>query len=377
MVIVFVTDIFCDPENGTAMTSHRFAEELLKRGHEVRVLAYGTPGPDNYYVDEHQWGWITRLGHKNGFTFAKFNEETARRAFEGADIVHFLLPMPFEYQAMKLAKSMGIPCSAAYHMQPENFTYITHTDKIPYWSDIFYHGLNAWFFRHFRHIHCPSKFIANELKKHNYKGKLFVISNGVADHFKPAETPKPREEDGKFRILMTGRLSPEKKQLTLIQAMKYSKYADKIQIYFAGKGQTQKLLERKGAEIPNPPDIRFYNQDELIDLIHSCDLYVHTATVEIEAISCIEAFSSGLVPVICNSKKSATVQFARDERNLFKNNDPKDLAKKIDYWIEHPEERKAASAYYAAYGNNFRIEDSVKKIEIMFREAIKDQRKER
>lgn len=375
MVIVFVTDIFCDPTNGTAMTSHRFVDALRERGHEVRVLSIGEPGPDNYYVGEHNWGWISRLGHANGFGFAKFDEETARRAFEGADIAHFLLPMPFEYQALKLARKMGVPCSVACHLQPENFTYITHTDKIPYWDDAVYHGLYAWFYRHFRHIHCPSRFIAGELKRHGYKGKLFVISNGVDERFKPAETPKPKKDD-KFRILMTGRLSPEKKQITLIEAMKYSKYADKIQIYFAGHGNAEKMLREKGASLPNPPIIDFYSQDELVDLIHSCDLYAHTATVEIEAISCLEALSSGLVPVICNSKKSATVQFARDERSLFKNNDPVDLAKKIDYWIEHPEERREASEYYAEYGKQFKIEDSVKKIEIMFRETIKDHKKE-
>ena len=65
------------------------------------------------------------------------------------------------------------------------------------------------------------------------------------------------------------------------------------------------------------------------------DLYVHAADAEIEAIACIEAFSSGLVPVIANSPKSATPQFALDERSLFEAGNPKDLADKIDYWIEH------------------------------------------
>ena len=31
------------------------------------------------------------------------------------------------------------------------------------------------------------------------------------------------------------------------------------------------------------------------------DLYVHAADVEIEAMSCMEAFAGGLVPVIANS----------------------------------------------------------------------------
>lgn len=61
----------------------------------------------------------------------------------------------------------------------------------------------------------------------------------------------------------------------------------------------------------------FYGKQELCDLIACCDLYVHAADAEIEAISCIEAFSTGLVPVISDSPKSATHQFALDERSRF------------------------------------------------------------
>lgn len=61
---------------------------------------------------------------------------------------------------------------------------------------------------------------------------------------------------------------------------------------------------------------------------------------EIEAISCMEAFASGLVPVIANSAKSATPQFALDERSLFTAGDSGDLTQKIDYWLEHEDERR-------------------------------------
>ena len=49
------------------------------------------------------------------------------------------------------------------------------------------------FFNKFRHIHCPSNFIANQLKNHGYTAKMHVISNGVEDCFKFNRIEKPEE----------------------------------------------------------------------------------------------------------------------------------------------------------------------------------------
>lgn len=378
MVITFVVDNCLDPKNGTSMTAYRFIEGLRARGHEVRTLTIGDAAPDNYFVEEAQYGFISEIGHWHGFRFAKFDEKTVRRALEGSDIVHFLLPLPFEIRVYHLARKMGIPCSAAFHMQPENASHIIHIDKVPKSGDAIYKLLYQMFYKNFRHIHCPSHFIAQEMKDHGYDAKLYVISNGVDEHFRPTEVEKCTDPE-KFNILMVGRLSPEKRQEVLIEAVQYSKYADKIQIYLAGAGSQmrERHLRKLGEALSNPPIIEFYSQEDLVRLINSCDLYTHTATVEIEAISCLEALSCGLVLVICDAPKSATVQFALDENSLFRADDPKDLAAKIDYWIEHPQEKALLGQRYAKFGDGFRVSESVKKAEFFFWETIRDHKKEK
>lgn len=66
--------------------------------------------------------------------------------------------------------------------------------------------------------------IANELRKHNYKAKITVISNGVSNNFKKIEVEKPENLKDKFVILMVGRYSKEKRQDLIIEAIKKSKY---------------------------------------------------------------------------------------------------------------------------------------------------------
>ena len=92
--------------------------------------------------------------------------------------------------------------------------------------------------------------------------------------------------------------------------------------------------------------------------------------MESEAISCIEAFATSLVPIIANSEVSATPQFALDGRSLFLPGNPKDLARAIDYWIEHPEEKAQMEKEYAEFAKNYSLEKSVAEFEKMLQEAV-------
>ena len=372
MTIVIVIDTL-QLNNGTTMTAYRFANMLRSRGHTVRFVSTGEQEEDKFVVPERYFPMATPIARKQGIIFAKSDRRVFRRAFEGADVVHLMMPFPFEHNAMKMAREMGIPCSTAFHVQPENVSYITHTDSIPLMNESIYRFFYKTFYKDFHHIHCPSKFIAQQLRKNGYDAKLYVISNGVDAAFQPPSAA-PEVQDDLFRILMIGRLSPEKRQNILIKAVSKSRYRDRIQLYLAGKGPREEALRSMGKLLPHPPVIGFYSQEELIALIHSRDLYVHASVVEIEAISCMESFACGLVPVICDAPQSATRQFALDERSLFKPDDPAALAARIDYWIEHPEERREMSRKYAEEGNQYRVERSVELAEQMFQEVIEDHR---
>ena len=227
--------------------------------------------------------------------------------------------------------------------------------------DLFF--LYHYFYKRFNDIHCPTEFIAGELRDNGYKANLHVISNGVDAAFTPGEMI-PHEN---IRVLMIGRLSPEKRQDLIIAAAKKSKYADKIQLVFAGQGPLLEKYKKLSRDLPREPIFGFYSTEELLKIIRSTDIYVHASDAEIEAIACMEAFACGLVPIIANAKKSATVHFALDERSLFKPGDADDLAQKIDYWIEHPEEKALMSKRFIDQGNQYRVKESVKKIEEVYK----------
>ena len=86
----------------------------------------------------------------------------------------------------------------------------------------------------------------------------------------------------------------------------------------------------------------------------------------------MEAFAGGLVPVIANSPKSATPQFALDERSLFQAGNSADLAEKIDYWIEHEDERREMELRYSELGKRYSLDGCVRQAEEMFEQAIQE-----
>ncbi|HHW30066.1 MAG TPA: glycosyltransferase [Clostridiaceae bacterium] len=382
MIITIVTDTFGINNNGTTISAMRFAKSLAERGHKVRVVACGDPnlsgvdpehGYELFYVPELVIPIASWLAHKQNTLFAKPVRSVLEKAIMGADVVHIYQPWPLGREAERIARKLGVPAIAAFHIQPENITYNIGLKRFHLVAHIVYYLLYLFFYRRFSHIHCPSKFIAAQLRCHGYRANLHVISNGVDPDFCPGHAKKKDKSDT-FKILMIGRLSPEKRQDVLIKAVKKSRYEDRIQLYFAGKGPKEKQLRRMGKKLINPPVFGYYGHEELIELIRSCDLYVHASDVEIEGISCIEAFACGLVPIISDSKRSATRQFALGAANLFKAGNASHLAERIDMWIENQQGLTEVGNMYAQYAKKYSLENSIKKIERVYKLASNEQK---
>ena len=369
MKIVIVIDLIDLKTNGSVMTAIRFADGLKARGHEVRIVAIGADGENDCCVNERYVPVLSEVSAKNQVKFAKFDRKKIAKAYEGADIVHFIFPFKFEIKCKKLADEMGIPTTAAFHVQPENFSYNMHLGSSRFISDIIYTKFRNEFYKRFNRIHCPSKCIANQLKRHGYKAEIYVISNGYDKAFVP---PATRVKNDKFNVVMVGRLAPEKNQKALIKAVAKSRHKDDIRLTLLGNGPEKKKLEKCAKKLGVAVEFAFLPKDKLIERLQQSDLYVHAAKCETEAIACLEAVACGLVPVIADSRLSATPQFALDERSLFENDNAQSLAEKIDYWYENDEERLKMGAIYAESAKQYSLENSILSAERMFKDEIND-----
>ena len=386
MKILLVIDTYDTNNNGTSISAQRFAAVLREHGNEVRILTTGEPAPDKFVLKEFKVPLFNDLIHSQGFQFAQVDLDIIREAVAWADIVHCMMPFALETATKLIADQMHKPSTAAFHIQPENMTSSIGLGKAEWLNDRFYYTFRFLLYQHFNHIHVPSQFMADELVKRGYKAKIHVISNGIDPDFIAAGQRKlsdrdncltSRSDSDHITITMVGRLSGEKRQDVIINAVPFSKYADRIQLVFAGKGPKYDEYVELGKQLKNPPQFVFLSKPELIDLLLHTDIYVHASDMESEAISCIEAFATGLVPVIANSEDSATPQFALDGRSLFAPGRPKDLARAIDWWLDHPDEKAKMEREYAEAAKKYDIDTSVRLCEQMFREAIEEENQEK
>ncbi len=370
MVITVVCDVYGKENNGTVVAENNLIRYLKEHGHTVRVLCSNQDyvGQEGFYiVPNYNFGkLINNYVKKVGIELAKPNKDIIRAAFTGADIVHIMLPLGLGLASAKIANEMGLPVTAGFHMQAENLTSYIKLNKIKFINDAVYKFIYKHLYSKVDGIHYPTQFIRDVFEKKIKKQTPgYVISNGVHSYVKKRNVEKPIEYKDKIVILSTGRYAREKCQDTLIKAVKYSKYKDKIQLILGGLGTKEKYFKKLAKNLPNAPLFKFFSRTEIIDVLNYSDMYVHPAQFELEGIACIEAITCGKLTLVSDSPLSATKNFAVDEKCVFKCRNAKSLASAIDYWIEHPKEKAKVEEKYLNSAISFDQDECMKKMEEM------------
>ena len=385
MKILFVVNNYYASGNGLSASARRTVKYLREAGEDVRVLSgknheAETPQPE-YVLKDFHVPVFDPLIQSHGYKFAKTDISVIEEAVKWADVVHLEEPFVIEMATARIASKLGVPCTATYHLHPENlFCSINLGD----WKFLNYNTLRFWrdfVFNFCTDIQCPTENVMKRLQQFGFKSRLHLISNGIIPdtNIRPREAAK-KDSDSPFLVVCIGRLAVEKDQPTLLDAMRYSRHARQIQLYFAGRGpeadaikeQAHRLFEE--GVLAYDPIFRFHDRDGLRELAAKADLYIHCATVEVEGLSALEALQQAVVPVIAEGGLSATSQFALDGRSLFPTGDAEALANRIDYWLDHPEEREDMGWKYAESTENYDIHQSIAALIDMFKMA-KESRK--
>ena len=400
--LLFVINNLYTRGNGLSASARRTITLLRERGHDVRVLSSGTVEQSqacNFTAPEftlpaRRFPLADAIISAQGYAFAKPKRKVIKQAVAWADVVHLEEPFGLQARTAHVAKRVGTPVLATYHIHPENITATIHLDGV--WP------LNALLLASWRRriyalaqvVQCPSDSVRQRLQRWGLGDKLVTISNGVGlAPSKPAagtktecsepsgrqvetkQTPGKAQPEGEqvYRLLVVGRFSREKDQVTILKAMRHSRYASQIQLVFAGRGPTEKSLRRAASRLvrdgvlKHAPSFDFFDAAGLDAQAEQADLYIHAAFIEVEGLSCLEVLRHGVVPVIAHSPLTATSQFALDAHSRFKARDPKALARAIDYWLSDNDRRQTEAQEYLNIGAHYDINDCVSRLELVYR----------
>jgi len=357
---------------GAIISLNRYIKWLKDRGIEITIISTGEPAEDKVVVKPFYPFYLKKALKDTDFTFADPDPKILKDTFKKVDIVHVAFPFQLGKAAAKVAKKMRKPLIISFHVQPENLLFATKCERIRLLVWFVYKLFISTVFNKADIIHCPSEFAAKELQRHNCKRPMKVISNGIPPYIKPGRLPKPKELEDRFVIFCHGRLAREKRQCDLIDAVARSKYKDKIKLIISGKGPTERSLREQSSRLLDDAIIDYLSDEDLIKALKYADLFVHSSLIDLESLSCLEAIGSGMVPLIASAPASASKQFALDSRSLFPVRDIDALTKKIDYWIENPDELKIASKKYAEFSNKFSAEVTTNSLINLYEGLIAD-----
>lgn len=400
--LLFVINNLYTRGNGLSASARRTITLLRGRGHDVRVLSSGTTeqaqacnftAPE-FTLPTRHFPLADAIISAQGYAFAKPKRKVIKQAVAWADVVHLEEPFGLQARTAHVAKRVGTPVLATYHIHPENITATIHLDGL--WP------LNALLLASWRRriyalvqvVQCPSDSVRQRLQRWGLGDKLVTISNGVGltpskpevsaktecsepsgRQVETKQTPGEAQPEGEqiYRLLVVGRFSREKDQATVLKAMRHSRYASQIQLVFAGRGPTEKSLRRAASRLvhdgvlKHAPSFDFFDAAGLDAQAEQADLYIHAAFIEVEGLSCLEVLRHGVVPVIAHSPLTATSQFALDAHSRFKARDPKALARAIDYWFSDNERRQTEAQKYLNIGAHYDINDCVSRLESVYR----------
>lgn len=376
MKLLIVCDVLGEENNGTTIATMNLIRALKNKGHDVRVLCADQDkrGQDGYYVVKNlSFGkLLDKYIAKVGVTLAKPQNDVIEKAMDGVDLVHIMLPFALGKAAVKIARKKGIPMTAGFHCQAENFTSYLKLNKLKPLNHFVYKYMYRNVYQYVNAIHYPTQFIKDVFESHiKRQTNGYVISNGVNSSVKKKRVEKPEALKDKFVILSTGRYAREKSQDTLLKAVAYSKYKNKIQLILAGQGTKENAYKRLAQKLHINPIFHLYDRDEIIDVINYADIYVHPADIELEGIACLEAITCGKLVIVSSSNLSATKGFAVDEKCIFKSRNPKNLASAIDYFIENENERLLYGEKYLNEAVVFNQEECMKQMENMMKEVYR------
>ena len=382
MNVLFVCNNAYNSGNGLSTSVKNTMAVLRRHGVDARLMAVRNPDPDgpqpDFPLEHFKFPIFEPIIYANGFCYAKNDRKRIAEAVRWADVVHLEEAFPLQYVTRKIAQKLGKPCTATFHLYPHN---ITANLGLGRRNPVNGPLMRVWMrivFNHCTDIQCPTQEVARYIQRFKPRARLHVISNGI---LLPAEPVRAAEvgPEAPVDLLCIGRYAAEKSQKTLLDAVRHSRYADRIRLIFCGNGPKGKAYRKAAARLHAQgilniaPRFEFCSHEELRERVRRSYLYIHCAWVEVEGLSCLESIREGIVPVIAEGPLVGTSDFALSPESLYPVGDSQALARRIDWWIEHPQLRNEMAQRYADSARRYGIDASAEALIAMYRQSLDSQ----
>ncbi len=333
--------------SGVTVVVQKIAREMVRRGHEVTVVAASDRGDP--YEQEDQGVRVMRVHSRlnpfwsDGALPVVGQTELRRVVIEAQpDVVHSHETALLSLQLLRLDADRHIPLVASCHYLPRFVAqYVGGDGRLDDFAETVVWEFALRLLNQFDHAVFPTRTQQVMFSERGLSVPFTVISNGVdLSSYRPPDGDRPQTAhtlpDGP-RILFVSRLARDKRIDVLIRAMLAVPDAHLILV---GRGDDEERLAGLTADLRLTERVHFLGfvaEEDLPSIYRECDLFAIASTCEVQSIPTLQAAASGL-PIV-GVDAAALPELIDDGINglLVPPEDPRALAAAVSEILGDPE----------------------------------------
>jgi glycosyltransferase involved in cell wall biosynthesis len=314
MNIVFITEAYLPITNGVVHVIQLTSEELVRRGHHVRIIA---PSPVGVHPKSRIVHYVPSVPFPGGsgyqLAFPVFS--TANKLIEQADIVHTHHPFTMGSWAQSVAHNNKKPFLFTNHTQ-----YLRYTHHLPVAGSLITRPLSSYlttFANNCTVVIAPAAQTAAALQESGVTRPIQVIPNGIEiERFAAGNSLRWRATlnipQQATILLFTGRLAEEKNIDFLIRAV--AELDEQIHLVIVGGGPDQDQLKALTTTLNIAHKVHFLGEISyrlMPDVYAGADIFVTASKTEVHPLTLLEAQAAGLPAVVVQAP--GTAEIVQDE----------------------------------------------------------------
>lgn len=353
MKVLITTDLFVTETNGVVTSVRNLREELVKRGHEVRILTLSSNLKTHkddyvYYIKSIPLGVVypdvrMPISYRNSL----IRELIAWKP----DVIHSQCEF-FSFQfARHIAKATGAPLIHTYHTLYEQYaTYVIPSKRL---GKKMVATLSRKRLKHVDTVIAPTRKVELSLRRYGLRNPIRVVPSGISiDKYRyrmsDEERMRRRKELGipeDHQVLINlGRLGTEKNLCELMDLFAVVLECNRqLTFLIVGDGPAREDLEKQAKHLGISDHVIFtgmVDPSEVQNYYQLGDIFVSASTSETQGLTYIEAAANGL-PLVCRQdpclddviaegvngyEYTASEDFIRDINTILQNPDWRDSA---------------------------------------------------
>lgn len=388
MHIAQFTNNYLPVINGVVRSVRSFRDELSRQAHNVFIFAQETEN----YVDEDPF--IFRYLSMNlplandiptVIPISPFMDRLLPTL--KLDVIHTHHPFLLGQTAAVKAQELNLPLVFTFHTQ-----YREYTHYIPLPMEIVQNFLKdaveSWmrdYMRRCQHIIIPSESMREILvKQYGLKNNFTVIPTGIdLEAYRTANGKKIRKKkhwENDIVMISVGRLASEKNWEVLLNAVALVlKDVPQFRLVLIGDGQDRKKLEDLTKELGIRKRVKFLGAlafSEIPAYMKAANLFGFASITETQGLATLEAMAAGL-PVVAVDASGTRDILKNGQQGYLVENNAEALAAGIKKLLSNPERMQKFAEAALKKAQSFNIELLTKKLLTVYKQAIRDKKKNR